>query len=230
MMNTLTLLVCAPAPVLHGRIARAREEHRSGVDLRRHAGRAPRSSSSANRWRTRSSGSRCSLACFLACVPSSSSSRARSRCPIAPFLLTWGLLLVPTFLVWTCFVTAVVSITRNRYATYAVGLVALSLTGWLQFRGKMNWVFNWNLWNARALERHGSVRAGPHGARPEPAARAVPGRVLRRARGALPGASRSRPGAHHPPPAAARAAAARRCASPRSRSCRSCSASVLGVR
>lgn len=67
---------------------------------------------------------------------------------IAPFLLTWGLLLVPTFLLWTCFVTAVVSITRNRYATYGVGLLALILTGWFQARDKMNWAFNWNLWNA----------------------------------------------------------------------------------
>jgi len=67
---------------------------------------------------------------------------------VAPFALTWGLLLVPTFLVWTCFVTAVVSITRNRYATYGVGLLVLSISGWAQFRGKMNWVFNWNLWSA----------------------------------------------------------------------------------
>jgi ABC-type transport system involved in multi-copper enzyme maturation permease subunit len=67
---------------------------------------------------------------------------------VFPFLLTWGLLLVPTFLVWTCFVTAVVSITRNRYATYGVGLLALIVTGWFQARNKMNWAFNWDLWNA----------------------------------------------------------------------------------
>jgi ABC-type transport system involved in multi-copper enzyme maturation permease subunit len=67
---------------------------------------------------------------------------------VFPFVLTWGLLLVPTFLVWTCFVTAVVAITRNRYAAYGIGLAALALTGWAQFRDKMNWVFNWDLWNA----------------------------------------------------------------------------------
>jgi ABC-2 type transport system permease protein len=67
---------------------------------------------------------------------------------LSPFLLTWGLLLVPTFLVWTCFVTAVVAITRNRYAAYGVGLLALSLTGWAQLRDEMNWVFNWDLWNS----------------------------------------------------------------------------------
>src|SRR6185436_19064357 len=66
---------------------------------------------------------------------------------LEPFLLTWGLLLVPTFLVWSCFVTAVVAITRNRYATYAIGLGAMSLTGWLQFKDKMNWVFHWDLWS-----------------------------------------------------------------------------------
>ena len=67
---------------------------------------------------------------------------------VTPFVLTWGLLLVPTFLGWTCFVTAVVSITRNRYATYGIGLVALIATGWFQARNKMNWVFNWDLWDA----------------------------------------------------------------------------------
>jgi hypothetical protein len=75
---------------------------------------------------------------------------AQGQVPLAltPFVLTWGLLLVPTFLLWTCFVTAAVSITRNRYATYGVGLVALIATGWFQARNKMNWVFNWDLWNA----------------------------------------------------------------------------------
>jgi hypothetical protein len=67
---------------------------------------------------------------------------------ITPFLLTWTLLLVPTFLVWACFVMAVVAITRNRYATYGIGLLALTATGWAQARGKMNWVWNWNLWGA----------------------------------------------------------------------------------
>jgi hypothetical protein len=50
--------------------------------------------------------------------------------------------------VWTCFVTAMVSITRNRYATYGIGLLALIATGWAQGRNKMNWAFNWDLWNA----------------------------------------------------------------------------------
>ncbi|HZN56226.1 MAG TPA: hypothetical protein VFB67_12990 [Candidatus Polarisedimenticolaceae bacterium] len=67
---------------------------------------------------------------------------------VGPFLLTWTLLLVPTFLVWTCFVTAVVSITRNRYATYAIGLLALMLTGWAQFKDEMTWALNWDIWDA----------------------------------------------------------------------------------
>ncbi|HEX4823757.1 MAG TPA: M1 family aminopeptidase [Candidatus Polarisedimenticolaceae bacterium] len=67
---------------------------------------------------------------------------------IFPFLLTWGLLLVPTFLVWSCFVMAAVSITQSRYATYGIGLIALAASGWAQVRGHMSWVFNWNLWGA----------------------------------------------------------------------------------
>lgn len=65
---------------------------------------------------------------------------------IEPFLLVWGLLLVPTFLLWTSFVSACFAVTQNRYATYALGLGALSLTGWFQARGRMSWVFNWDLW------------------------------------------------------------------------------------
>ena len=65
---------------------------------------------------------------------------------LEPFLLCWGLLLTPTFLVWTAFVMAVFVVTRSRYATYATGLGAMALTGFFQVRGKMNWSFNWDLW------------------------------------------------------------------------------------
>jgi hypothetical protein len=66
---------------------------------------------------------------------------------IRPFFVTWGLLVVPTFVVWTSFVAAVHSISRNRYTSYAVGLGALCLTAWLQTRDKMTWVWNWDLWS-----------------------------------------------------------------------------------
>ena len=67
---------------------------------------------------------------------------------LGPFVLTWGVLQFPTFLVWSCFVTAAIAIARNRYAAYAIGLAAMSLTGYLQVKDKMNWVFNWDLWGA----------------------------------------------------------------------------------
>jgi ABC-2 type transport system permease protein len=64
-----------------------------------------------------------------------------------PFLLVWGLLLVPTLLLWTCFVLAVQAIFRQRYVTYGVGLGVIALTFYLQFTGKMNWVGNWWIWD-----------------------------------------------------------------------------------
>jgi ABC-type transport system involved in multi-copper enzyme maturation permease subunit len=67
---------------------------------------------------------------------------------LLPFGLVWGLLLVPTFLVWTAFVSAVQAVTGNRYTTYTVGLGVMILSGWVQTRGKMNWVWNWDLWSA----------------------------------------------------------------------------------
>ena len=64
-----------------------------------------------------------------------------------PFVLVWGLLLVPTFLLFTAFVSAVQAVTSNRYMTYTVGLGTMILSGWAQARGHMNWVWNWDLWS-----------------------------------------------------------------------------------
>jgi hypothetical protein len=67
---------------------------------------------------------------------------------LGPFAVVWGLLLMPTFLFWSTFVGAVYATTSSRFATYAIGLAAMSLTGWFQLRDKMNWVANWDLWSA----------------------------------------------------------------------------------
>lgn len=64
-----------------------------------------------------------------------------------PFVLIWGLMLIPTFMVWTAFITAVVAVTRNRYTTYAVGIAVFVYTFYRQFSGRMNWVGNWNIWD-----------------------------------------------------------------------------------
>jgi ABC-2 type transport system permease protein len=64
-----------------------------------------------------------------------------------PFGVTWVLLLLPTFIAWVAFVTMVLAVTGNRYATYGVGLAALSLTGYRQLTDAMNWVGNWDLWH-----------------------------------------------------------------------------------
>jgi succinate dehydrogenase/fumarate reductase cytochrome b subunit len=39
-------------------------------------------------------------------------------------------------------------ITNDRFATYAVGLGIMVLTGWAQIRDKMSWAYNWDLWSA----------------------------------------------------------------------------------
>lgn len=86
------------------------------------------------------------LACFIGCLILLA---IQGRTPLdpGPFLLVWGLLLVPTFLVWTAFVSATFAATSNRYATYAVGIGTMIATGWAQSRGHMSWVWNWNLWS-----------------------------------------------------------------------------------
>ncbi len=65
-----------------------------------------------------------------------------------PFVLVWGVLLVPTVWAWTAFVMATLSLTRNRYTTYAVCLAALIYTGYRLGSGKMTWVDNWPLFGA----------------------------------------------------------------------------------
>jgi ABC-type transport system involved in multi-copper enzyme maturation permease subunit len=67
---------------------------------------------------------------------------------LGPIALVWGLLLFPTLVLWTSFVFAVHSITRNRYTTYAVGLAVLSFTGYKVAVNEINWVGNWPLWDA----------------------------------------------------------------------------------
>ncbi|MFL6195650.1 MAG: ABC transporter permease/M1 family aminopeptidase [Thermoanaerobaculia bacterium] len=64
-----------------------------------------------------------------------------------PFLLVWGLLLGPTFLVWTCFILAVQAVGGQRYVTYGVGIGVIVLSLYLQLTGRMTWLGNWWLWD-----------------------------------------------------------------------------------
>ncbi len=75
--------------------------------------------------------------------------QGKVRIELWPFALVWGLLLLPTFLLWTSFITACFSLTNNREATYGLGLAAIVGTGFVQLlTSHMNWVGNWPLWGA----------------------------------------------------------------------------------
>jgi ABC-2 type transport system permease protein len=67
---------------------------------------------------------------------------------IWPFALVWGLLLLPTFLLWTSFITAAVGLTASRYTTLGIGLAALVFTLYRQLTRQMNWAGNWMLWDS----------------------------------------------------------------------------------
>jgi hypothetical protein len=67
---------------------------------------------------------------------------------IVPFALVWGLLLIPTFLAWTAFVTAAYAWVGSRYAAYGIALAALIFTLFKSLFGQINWAFNWPLWGA----------------------------------------------------------------------------------
>ncbi len=65
-----------------------------------------------------------------------------------PYILVWGLLLIPTFLAWTAFVTAVYAAVGSRYAAYSVALAVLVYTGFRALTGQLSWAGNWALWRA----------------------------------------------------------------------------------
>ena len=67
---------------------------------------------------------------------------------MGPFVLVWGLLLLPTLGVWTALVMAVHTMTQNRYTTYALALGVLCFTGYRVVTDQFNWVGNWPLWSA----------------------------------------------------------------------------------
>ena len=83
------------------------------------------------------------IACFLAVL-------VQHTVPfsIVPFALVWGLLLIPGFLAWTAFVTAVYAWVGSRYATYGIALAALIFTIFKAVFGQISWAFNWPLWGA----------------------------------------------------------------------------------
>lgn len=72
-----------------------------------------------------------------------------------PFVACWGPLLA-TFVLWTSFVMCVQALTRNRYASYAIGLATLALFGWLIVRRELNWAGNWMLWGTTLWSDFGS--------------------------------------------------------------------------
>lgn len=62
-----------------------------------------------------------------------------------PFLLLWGLLLLPTYFTVIAFVFAAYGVTRGRYGTYAIAFAAIGLSVWAGFSNRESWVTNWSL-------------------------------------------------------------------------------------
>ncbi|TSC23939.1 M1 family aminopeptidase [Corallococcus sp. Z5C101001] len=75
---------------------------------------------------------------------------AQGQVPLSlmPYALVWGLLLMPTFFLWTGFILAARAATGGRFGTYALALGALGLSGFFAVRRDLTWVTNWPLWDA----------------------------------------------------------------------------------
>lgn len=66
---------------------------------------------------------------------------------LKPLVVLYGLLMVPTLLLWVSFLTAVYSLSRSRMATYALGMAALVATGLCLNLKWVTWATNWPLWD-----------------------------------------------------------------------------------
>jgi len=62
-----------------------------------------------------------------------------------PLVCIWGLLLLPTFLFWSSFVSLTRAFTPNRAAALGVGFAFMAFTFWLNMKGYTNWANNWSL-------------------------------------------------------------------------------------
>jgi ABC-type transport system involved in multi-copper enzyme maturation permease subunit len=144
-MNTLTLLVCL---LLLFYTVESLERERSTRLAAIHDGTPVRTASVlfGKALANSAVGAAILLAAFLGCAIVLLI-QGKIGVAVGPFVLIWGLFLTITFLGWTSFVTAVLAVTGNRYATYGICLAAMTLTGYRQARGKMNWVGNWDLWS-----------------------------------------------------------------------------------
>jgi ABC-2 type transport system permease protein len=69
----------------------------------------------------------------------------QGRVEVWPFVLVWGLVLIPSFFLWSAFVAAVLAVVRERTAAYAIGLAVLMLSGYQAVSGSATWLTNWTL-------------------------------------------------------------------------------------
>jgi ABC-2 type transport system permease protein len=146
MTNTLTLLVCML--LLFYTVESMQRD--SGSGLGAIAWASPTSSAALLAGKALANSVVGALVLLVALATSVIVILIQGRVPLSltPFAVVWGLVLLPTYLMWSAFVAALYSATRNRYATYGLALAAVILTGWFQVKGTMSWVGNWNLWDA----------------------------------------------------------------------------------
>jgi len=87
------------------------------------------------------------LATLLACVIALAVQHTVTF-SILPYVLVWGLCLLPTFFTWSMFVALAYAVVGNRYGAYGLGLGLLTFTGFRALTGKLSWIGNWPLWGA----------------------------------------------------------------------------------
>ena len=64
---------------------------------------------------------------------------------VEPYLVVYGLLLMPVVFFWNALVALVYALTRNRFATYAIMISLMIWTGIELALGNMSWTWNWSL-------------------------------------------------------------------------------------
>ena len=76
---------------------------------------------------------------------------------IGPYLVIWGLLMLPTFLLWTSLLSAIYAVTNSRFQTLGLGLGLIAWTLYNVLNGGVTWLSNWMLWSGPTWSDMGAL-------------------------------------------------------------------------
>ncbi len=149
--DTLTLLLCLL--ILFYTVESLVREQRCGLDAMFRASPVPTASVLAGKVLANAVMALVIVACaalaiLMVLVTQSFSTGISINFELPTLVLIFGVLLVPTIVVWGSFVAFLHAAIRNRFAVYGIALAVLVATGFATQFDHLNWATKWHLWNS----------------------------------------------------------------------------------